>query len=563
MVFVQNLSMFYASKKLFENVNLTLDFGKRYGLIGANGAGKSTFLKILAGQIEPSSGEVSFKPGARLGVLGQNQFAFEDFTLKDAVLYGNKRLYEAVKEKEALYEKGEFDDATNERLGELEMICAEEDPSYEYDVNIEKILEALGFPSSQHSDLMRTLTGGDKFKILLAQVLFPRPEILFLDEPTNNLDLPAIAFLEEQLKRHEGTLLVISHDRHFLNSVCTDILDLDFRCVREFAGNYDDWYIASNLIAKQQEAERAKKLKEKAELEAFIARFSANASKARQATSRQKQLEKLDISALATSSRRDPSIVFKANRTIGNEALSVENLSFGYTNSAQDSIESKSDSIESKSPKKGNGGKIFENLNLTILPGDKIALIGRNGIGKSTLCELLCENLAPQSGAVKWGATIQRGYFPQNAVDIVGSDAPNASLFEYLRGFDKQKPASEIRNALGRMLFSGEEQEKPISALSGGEKHRVLLSHLMLDGGNFLVLDEPTNHLDLESIIALGEALYNFKGCVICVSHDRELIDAFATRIIELKDSPKNGAVEIIDFRGSYEEYLEKTENKN
>uniref|UniRef100_UPI00374E78E9 ABC-F family ATP-binding cassette domain-containing protein n=1 Tax=uncultured Helicobacter sp. TaxID=175537 RepID=UPI00374E78E9 len=283
-----NLSMRYPTKKLFENVNLTLDSGKRYGLIGANGAGKSTFLKILSGVYEASSGEIVIAPNTRLGVLGQDQYAFESLSLKDAVLIGNKRLYDAIKRKEYLYENADLsDEATNEELGELEMICAEEDPMYEYDVVIEKILEDLGFPADKHNELMSTLTGGDKFKILLAQVLFPKPDILLLDEPTNNLDLPSISWLEENLKRHEGTMVVISHDRHFLNSVCTHILDMDFGSVREFSGNYDDWYIASTLIAKQQEAERNKKLKEKEELENFIRRFSANASKAKQATSRQ------------------------------------------------------------------------------------------------------------------------------------------------------------------------------------------------------------------------------------------------------------------------------------
>ncbi|MDE7255440.1 MAG: ATP-binding cassette domain-containing protein, partial [Helicobacter sp.] len=285
MVQVINLNMHYSTKKLFENVNLKLDAHKRYGLIGANGAGKSTFLKILSGEIEATSGEIVFQPGSRLGVLGQDQFAFEDFSLKDAVLFGNKRLYDALKEKEHLYETADLnDEKVNERLGELEIICAEEDPTYEYDVIIEKLLEDLGFDSSLHDEKMRTLTGGDKFKILLAQVLFPNPDILFLDEPTNNLDLKTISYLEDRLIAHEGTMVVISHDRHFLNSVCTHILDLDFRQVREFSGNYDDWYIASTLIAKQREMERNKKLKEKEELENFIARFSANASKARQAT---------------------------------------------------------------------------------------------------------------------------------------------------------------------------------------------------------------------------------------------------------------------------------------
>lgn len=526
-----NLSMRYPTKKLFENVNITLDSGKRYGLIGANGAGKSTFLKILSGMYEASGGEVVISPNARLGVLGQDQYAFEDLSLKDAVLIGNKRLYDAIKRKEYLYENADLsDEAVNNELGELEMVCAEEDPMYEYDVVIQKILEDLGFPAHMHDDLMSTLTGGDKFKILLAQVLFPKPDILLLDEPTNNLDLPSIAWLEENLKRHEGTMVVISHDRHFLNSVCTHILDMDFGSVREFSGNYDDWYIASTLIAKQQEAERNKKLKEKEELENFIRRFSANASKAKQATSRQKQLDKLDIQNLAVSSRRDPSIVFKPNRTIGNEALECENISKSYGTK-----------------------KILENLSLKILPGDKIALIGANGVGKSTLLQILVEELPADSGVVKWGATIERSYFPQNVSEEIRGEE---SLYEWLRGFDKKKESTEIRNALGRMLFSGEEQEKSINALSGGEKHRMVLSKIMLEGGNFLVLDEPTNHLDLESIIALGEALYRFGGNVICVSHDRELIDAYANRIIELIPQ-ENGAAKVVDFRGSYEEYLD------
>lgn len=525
-----NLSMSYATKKLFENINLKLDSGKRYGLIGANGAGKSTFLKVLSGIHEPSGGEIIINPNAKLGVLGQDQYAFEDLSLKDAVLIGNKRLYDAIKEKEKIYTEADLSsEETNARLAELEMICIEEDPMYEYEVVIEKILQDLGFPTNQHEDLMKTLTGGDKFKILLAQVLFPKPDILFLDEPTNNLDLPAIAWLEENLKRHEGTMVIISHDRHFLNTVCTHILDLDFKTIREFSGNYDDWYIASTLIVKQQEMERNKKLKEKEELEKFIARFSANASKARQATSRQKQLEKLDISALQVSSRRDPSILFKPNRPIGNEALEFENISKSYGDK-----------------------KIFENISLKVLPGDKIALIGSNGIGKSTLCKILVEELRPDSGSLKWGATVQRGYFPQNISEEIHGEE---TLYEWLRSFNKKTESAEIRNALGRMLFNGQEQEKGVNSLSGGEKHRIMISRLMLEGGNFLVLDEPTNHLDLESIIALGEALYHFGGNIICVSHDRELIDAFANRIVELRMD--GNETKIIDFRGSYEEYLE------
>ncbi len=529
MLHAVNISMRYATKTLFENINIKFDRGKRYGLIGANGAGKSTFLKILSGEIEASGGDISLDSGLKLGVLSQNQYAFEDLSIKDAVLMGNKRLYDAIKEKESLYASADLSDSkVNERLGELEIICVEEDPMYECEVVIEKILQDLGFCVNTHNDLMKTLTGGDKFKVLLAQVLFPKPDVLLLDEPTNNLDLNAISWLEENLKRHDGTLVVISHDRHFLNSVCTHILDLDFKTLREFSGNYDDWYIASTLIAKQQEMERNKKLKEKAELEDFIRRFGANASKARQATSRQKQLDKLDLESLQISSRRDPSISFKIKRNIGNEVLTIENISHSYGDLV-----------------------IFNNFSLNILPGDKIALIGANGVGKTTLCKILSESLKQDNGIVKWGATIEMGYFPQDTSEIVTGDE---TLYEWLRAFDKSVDSNEIRTSLGRMLFSGEEQEKSVKALSGGEKHRIMLAKLMLAKNNFLLLDEPTNHLDLEAIIALGEALYSYNGGVICVSHDRELIGAYANRIIEMQLS-KNGVI-ITDFKGSYEEYL-------
>ncbi|MDR3178073.1 MAG: ATP-binding cassette domain-containing protein [Campylobacteraceae bacterium] len=525
MIQVNNITMKFGGQILFEDVSLKLDSAKRYGLIGANGAGKSTFLKILSGEIESNSGNISINSGLKTGVLGQNQFAYEDFSIKDAVLYGNKKLYDAIKEKEKLYESGDFsDDGVNNRLADLEIICAEEDPTYEYEVTIEKMLESLGFASSKHNDLMRSLTSAEKFKVLLAQVLFPKPDILFLDEPTNNLDIDAISWLEEQLNRHEGTIVVISHDRHFLNSVVTNILDIDFKKVREFSGNYDDWYMASTLIQKQLEVERDRKLKEKDELESFIRRFSANASKAKQATSRQKQLEKLDVSELQTSSRREPNILFRRKRDIGNEVLNIENLSFSY---------------ESK--------EVLKDISFKVEKGDKIALIGPNGIGKSTLCKLLVHELFPKSGKIAWGATIESSYFPQDTTDIIKGDM---ELFEWLQQFDDKKDLDEIRKCLGRMLFSGEEQKKSIKSISGGEKHRMMLSKMMLEKGNFLILDEPNNHLDLEAIIALGEALYKFDGVVICVTHDRELIDAFANRIIKIKD---NGGIE--DFKGDYEQY--------
>ena len=522
-----NLTQRYGKRVLFDKINISLDAGKRYGLIGANGAGKSTLIKILSGEIEQSEGEVQLQSGVKLGVLGQNQYAFEDFTLSDAVLYGNKRLFDAQKEKEKLYMEGDFEsEAVNNRLAELEMICAEEDPTYESDVKIEKLLGALGFSTSAQSELMSSLPSSDKFKILLAQVLFLKPDVLLLDEPTNNLDIETISWLEEELKRHEGVLVVISHDRHFLNGVVTHILDLDFQTIREFTGNYDEWYIAANLLAKQAQTERSKALKEKEDLEKFIARFSANASKAKQATSRQKQLDKLDISEIKLSSRRDPSIVFKPHRDIGNEVLLVNKLSKSYGDK-----------------------EVFKELSFKLNKNDKVAIIGGNGAGKSTLVEILMGKIKSDGGDFNWGQTITTTYFPQNTTDIVqGEDV----LPQWIQNFDPKWHIDEIRKCLGRMLFTGEEQSKKVSACSGGEKHRLMLSKMMMDSANYLVLDEPNNHLDLEAIVSLGEALHDYQGGVICVTHDRELIDAFANRIIKIQDDGS-----IIDFEGDYEAFVE------
>jgi ATPase subunit of ABC transporter with duplicated ATPase domains len=525
MVTVNNLIMRYGNRVLFQDINLKLDRHKRYGLIGANGAGKTTFLKILSGEITEYEGDVIIPKANKVGVLGQNQFAFEDFTIMDAVLYGNKRLYDAIKEKEELYVTGDFEDeATNNRLADLEVICVEEDPTYEYDVNIGKILANVGIPVEQHNELMSTLDSADKFKVLLAQVLYPKPDVLFLDEPTNNQDIETISWLENELKRHEGTLVVISHDRHFLNSVVTNILDVDYQKIREFTGTYDDWYIAANVLAKQMELDNAKKQKEKDELEAFVRRFSANASKAKQATSRQRKLDKLEIEDIKPSSRRDPSIVFKAKRQMGDEALDIKNVSHSY-----------------------GENEVLKDITLKFEPGEKVALIGGNGVGKTTLLKIIMEEMKPNSGEVTWGATIENSYFPQDTADIIEGDG---TLYDWLRAFDPKRDIAEIRNCLGRMLFNGEQQEKGVVSISGGEKHRMMLSKMMLEGGNFLVLDEPSNHLDLEAIVALGEGLLEFKGNVICVSHDRELLDAFASRIIELRPDGT-----LIDFKGSYEEY--------
>lgn len=520
MLEIKNLSMRFASQLLFENVNLTLKKGERYGLIGANGAGKSTFLKILAKELEASSGEIELDAGLKMAVLEQDQFAFESLSIKDALLSANKRLYEAIKEKEKLYMSEEFTDAINDRLSELELICAEEDPNYDCELRCEKLLRSLGISDIENS--MSSLQSTDKVKVLLARLLFVNADVLLLDEPTNNLDLKSIAWLENELLRHEGTLLLISHDRHFLNRVCTRILDVDFKQIREFAGNYDDWYMASTLLAKQAELKRNKALKEKEELENFIRRFSANASKSKQATSRAKALSKLEIEEIKISSRRDPSIFFRINKEIGNEILELKDISKSYDK------------------------ELFSGLNLKINKNDKIALIGANGVGKSSLAKIITAALKPDTGLVHLGATIELGYFPQDTSSVINE---NLKLYEWLMS-DKFKDLDEIRKCLGRMLFGGNEQEKLASSLSGGEKHRLMLSKLMLERPNFLLLDEPDNHLDLEAIIALGEALYNFKGVVLCISHDRELISAFANRIWHLKDG------KLRDFQGSFEEFL-------
>jgi len=524
MVNISKISKKYGARTLFENVNISLIAGNRYGLIGANGAGKSTFLNILSGKDDATTGEIKINSNIKVGSLGQNQFAFESFTLFDAVLYGNKKLYDAVKEKEDLYVNGDMEsEKVMNRLSDLEMVCVDEDPNYECEVKIGKILESLGFSKNSHSSLMSSVANSNKFKILLAQVLFLKPDVLYLDEPTNNLDMTTISWLEKELSSHDGVLVVISHDRHFINAVVNKILDVDFQNISEFTGNYDDWYIASTLVQKQKELARDKQTKEKEKLEDFVRRFSANASKAKQATSRQKKLDNLDIQVIKVSARRDPKIVFRQNRIAGREILSVKNLSKSF------------DAL------------VLNDISFEVQKGDKIAIIGANGIGKTTLCSLIIDSMKPDSGEINFGSTITTSYFPQNTTDLING---NETLYDWLQAFDKKADLSVIRNALGRMLFSGEEQQKSIKSISGGEKHRMMLSKMMLEESNFLIMDEPTNHLDLEAIIALGEALHEYEGNVICVCHDRELIDAFANRIFQIQEDGS-----LLDFRGGYEDF--------
>ena len=527
MVTISNIAKKYGARTLFEDVNLRLIKGNRYGLIGANGAGKTTFLNILSGVDDATSGEIKKNPNVTIGSLGQNQFAFEEYTLFDAVLYGNKRLYEASKEKEDLYTNGDMDsEKIQNRLSDLEMICVEEDPNYETDVKISKILESLGFSKEMHYNLMSSIANGEKFKILLAQVLFLSPDVLYLDEPTNNLDMDTIAWLESELSNHDGVIVVISHDRHFINAVVNKILDVDFKHIREYPGNYDDWYIAANLVQKQKEILKNKQEKEKEKLEDFVRRFSANASKAKQATSRQKKLDNMSIDEIKVSVRRDPKIVFRQKREAGKEILKVENLSKAFD------------------------APVLNKISFDIDKGDKIALIGPNGIGKTTLCNILLQNIKQDTGDIIFGETITTSYFPQNTTDLIKGEE---TLYDWLQAFDRKADLSVIRNALGRMLFSGEEQKKSIKSISGGEKHRMMISKIMLEENNFLIMDEPTNHLDLEAIIALGEAMHEFEGNIICACHDRELIDAFANRIFEIQPDGN-----ILDYRGNYENFLQR-----
>jgi ATPase components of ABC transporters with duplicated ATPase domains len=524
LISTSNVSLRYGGRKLFEDVNIKFTPGNCYGLIGANGAGKSTFLKILSGEIEPNTGEVSITPGERLAVLKQDHFEFDEFEVLKTVIMGHVRLYEIMEEKEKLYAKPDFSDEDGIRASELEGEFSELN-GWEADSEAAALLMGLGIGEDLHQNKMKELTGSEKVKVLLAQALFGHPNILLLDEPTNHLDIKSVNWLENFLIDFDSTVIVVSHDRHFLNKVCTNIVDIDFGKVKEYVGNYDFWYQSSQLALQLAKNENRKKEEKIKDLQEFISRFSANASKHRQATSRKKQLEKLTLEDIQPSLRKYPFVGFKPDREAGNDLLTVENLC-----------------------KVIDGKKVLDNVSFTVSKGDKIAFVGSDGIAKTTLFQILSGELEADSGTYKWGITTSQSYFPQDNSEYFND--VDLNLVDWLRQFSEDKTETFIRGFLGRMLFSGEESQKEAMVLSGGERVRCMLSRMMLSGANVLILDEPTNHLDLESITAVNNGLINFGGTVLFTSHDHEFIQTIANRIMEI--TPDG----IIDKRMTYDEYL-------
>ncbi|MGZ9583897.1 ABC-F family ATP-binding cassette domain-containing protein [Paenibacillus marinisediminis] len=530
MISTTGVTLRYGKRALFEDVNIKFTPGNCYGLIGANGAGKSTFLKILSGEVEQTNGEVHITPGDRLSVLKQDHYAYDQYKVLDTVIMGHERLFDIMKEKDALYAKADFSEEDGMRAGELEGEFAELD-GWEAESDAAAMLIGLGIPRDLHDKLMSELDGNQKIRVLLAQALFGRPSILLLDEPTNHLDLESIKWLENFLMDYEGTVIVVSHDRHFLNKVCTHIADIDFGKIQLYSGNYDFWYESSQLAQNMMRDQNKKKEEKIKELQAFIQRFSANASKSKQATSRKKMLEKITLDDIRPSNRKYPFINFKSEREAGKQLLQIE----GMTKSV-------------------DGEKLFENMHLVVNKGDKIALVGPNGLAKTTLMQILMGELEPDAGTFSWGVTTSQAYFPKdNSAYFEGVDS---SLVDWLRPYSKEQDETFLRGFLGRMLFSGEEALKKASVLSGGEKVRCMLSRMMMLGANVLLLDEPTNHLDLESITALNNGLIDFDGTMIFTSHDHQFMQTIANRIIEITP---NG---IIDRITSYDEYLESEEIK-
>ncbi len=532
MITVNNVSLNFSDKKLFEDINVKFLPGNCYGVIGANGSGKSTFLKILSGDIDSNKGEIYIEPGQRMAVLKQNHYEFDNFTVLDTVIMGHKRLYDVMKAKEELYAKSEFTDADGILAGDLESEFAELN-GWEAEYNANKLLNNLGLDKEIYNNRMSEISGKDKVKVLLAQALFGDPDILLMDEPTNHLDFKAIKWLEDFLIDYDKTVIVVSHDRHFLNKVCTHMLDIDFNTAKLYPGNYDFWYQSSQLLLQLAKESNKKKEQKIKELEDFIARFSANASKSKQATSRKKSLEKIELDEIKPSSRKYPYIGFVLNRELGKDVLIVEGLT-----------------------KTIAGKKVLDNVTFTLNRGEKAILLGRDDVAKTTLLKILAGELKPDKGTVKWGQTVTYDYFPIDNAKYF--DNKNLNLIEWLAQYSKDTSESFLRGFLGRMLFSGEQPLKSVSVLSGGEKVRCMFSKLMLSEANFLLLDQPTNHLDLESIQAVNDGLASYKGCLIFTSHDHSFIETIATKIIEITDM---GAYVV---NTNLEEYLndEKTQSK-
>lgn len=530
MITVTNVSLNFSRQNLFSDVNLKFTPGNCYGVIGANGAGKSTFLKILSGELDSTTGEVSIDPNCRMSVLKQDHFAYDEYTVLDTIIMGNKRLYDIMKEKDALYEKEDFSDEDGIKAAELEAEFAEMD-GWEADSNASKLMQGLGLDESIMYSQMADLGGNEKVKVLLAQALFGDPDIILLDEPTNHLDLQAIEWLEDFLLDYEGTVIVVSHDRYFLNVVCTHIVDIDYSKVKMYVGNYEFWYESSQMmerLIKQQNKKAEEKIKE---LQTFIQRFSANKSKSKQATSRKKMLDKLTVEELPASSRRYPFVGFDMDREAGRDLLTVDGLS-----------------------KTVNGEKLLNNISFTLNHDDKIAIIGENEIAITALMQILAGEDEPDEGTVKWGVSTSRSYFPKDNSKYF--DGCELNLVDWLRqysaaGFETQNE-SYIRGFLGRMLFSGDDVFKQVNVLSGGEKVRCMLSRMMLYGSNVLILDQPTNHLDLESITAVNNGLKAFKGNVIFASHDHEFVNTVANRIIDIREDGT-----IVDRMCTFDEYIE------
>ena len=524
MIAVANLSLKYGKRVLFEEVNVKFTPGNCYGVIGANGAGKSTFLKILSGDIDSTTGHVNITPGERIAVLRQNHYEFDEVSVLQTVIMGHQKLWGIMQEKEALYAKLDFSDADGERVSELEGQFAEMN-GWNLESDAAALLSGLGIKEETHSKLMQELAGNEKVRVLLAQALFGNPDVLLLDEPTNDLDMETITWLEDFLADFQNTVIVVSHDRHFLDGVCTHIADIDFGKLNLYTGNYTYWYESSQLALRQRSDQNKKTEDKRKELQEFIERFSANASKSKQATSRKKLLEKLNVDEIKPSTRKYPAIIFKQEREAGDQILTVENLNH-YTE---------------------EGNKLFSDLNFSLSKGDKVAILSKDSVASTAFFELLAGNAKPSSGEIKWGITITPSYLPGHTHEFFKVDL---NLIDWLRQYSEEKDETYIRGFLGKMLFSGEETFKKCNVLSGGEKVRCMLSRMMMMNGNVLLLDEPTNHLDLESITAFNNSLKDFKGTLLFTSHDHEFVQTVANRIIEI--TPHG----FIDKSMSYDEYI-------